>query len=59
MTKATAQKQQLVQARAFLGRTLATPEDEIQRAATIQAFELCFELSWKYLKPWLKKMAVW
>ncbi|HVC36410.1 MAG TPA: HI0074 family nucleotidyltransferase substrate-binding subunit [Candidatus Dormibacteraeota bacterium] len=50
MTKAVAQKQQLIRARDFLGRTLLAPEDEIQRAATIQAFEFCFELAWKYLK---------
>ncbi len=50
MTKLEAQKQQLVRARSFLLEVLGTPENKIQRAAAIQAFELCFELSWKYLK---------
>jgi len=50
MTKSEAQKQQLIKARDFLMRALAAPENDIQRAGTIKAFEFCFELSWKYLK---------
>jgi nucleotidyltransferase substrate binding protein (TIGR01987 family) len=57
VTKSSAQKQQLTRARAFLGRALAAPPDEIQRAGTIQAFEFCFELSWKYLKSLVEEDA--
>jgi nucleotidyltransferase substrate binding protein (TIGR01987 family) len=48
--KLEAQKRQLVKAKDFLDRALLQPEDEFQRAAVIQAFEFCFELTWKYLK---------
>lgn len=53
--KARAQRQQLVKAQAFLQRTLVESKGEIQRAAAIQAFEFCFELSWKYLKSLLEQ----
>lgn len=46
-----------MKAQAFLGRVLAIPEDEIQRAAAIKAFEFCFELSWKYLKSLVEEDA--
>jgi len=57
MTKSEVQKKQLLKARAFLGRALAASENEIQRAGTIQAFEFCFELSWKYLKSLVEEDA--
>jgi nucleotidyltransferase substrate binding protein (TIGR01987 family) len=53
--KLAAQRQQLSQAKDFLQRMLAEPESEMQRAATIQAFELLFELTWKYLKTLLEE----
>jgi nucleotidyltransferase substrate binding protein (TIGR01987 family) len=34
----------------FLEAVLAKPKDDYMRAAAIQAFEICFELSWKYLQ---------
>ncbi len=43
-------RQQLVKAQAFLQHAISFPVSDIQRAATIQAFEFCFELAWKYLK---------
>lgn len=39
----------------FLARTLDKPKDDYMRAATIQAFEMCFELSWKYLQARLEE----
>lgn len=39
----------------FLGKALATEPSDIQRAATIQAFEVSFELGWKLLKARLKE----
>jgi len=44
----------LAAATRFLGKALATEPSDIQRAATIQAFEFCFELGWKLLKARLK-----
>ena len=35
-------------------RLKITPEDELVAMALIQAFEFCFELSWKTLKDYLK-----
>lgn len=34
----------------FLGNTLDQPLNDYMRAAAIQAFEMCFELAWKYLQ---------
>ncbi|NNN20993.1 MAG: nucleotidyltransferase [Acidimicrobiales bacterium] len=50
MSRIDAQKAQLQKARDFLDRILNSEENEIQRAAAIQAFEVGFELAWKYLK---------
>jgi len=44
----------LATATAFLGKALDTEPSDIQQAATIQAFEFCFELAWKLLKARLK-----
>ena len=57
MTKSEAQKQQLIGVRDLLRRMLAAPENETQRMATIQAFELCFEPAWKYLKSLVEEDA--
>ncbi len=54
MDKLAAQRTQLARVQAFLRRVLAEPENDIQQAAAIQAFELCFELAWKYLKTLLE-----
>ena len=35
-------------------RLKITPDDEVVAMALIQAFEFCFELSWKTLKDYLK-----
>ncbi|NNN21893.1 MAG: nucleotidyltransferase [Acidimicrobiales bacterium] len=34
----------------FLTDVISKPPDIYMRAAAIQAFEICFELSWKYLQ---------
>lgn len=39
----------------FLANTLAQPYSDYMRAAAIQAFEICFELSWKYLQARLRE----
>jgi nucleotidyltransferase substrate binding protein (TIGR01987 family) len=44
----------LATAIAFLGKALETEPSDIQQAATIQAFEFCFELAWKLLNTRLK-----
>jgi nucleotidyltransferase substrate binding protein (TIGR01987 family) len=38
----------------FLERVLAAPQDDIQQAAAIQAFEFTYELSWKLLQARLR-----
>lgn len=48
--KITILKQRLVKSKQFLDKTLGFESGEIQRAAAIQAFEMCFELTWKLLK---------
>ncbi len=55
MDRSKVQFQQLEKAQAFLQRALSAPEGELQRAASIQAFEFCFELSWKYLKSLIEE----
>jgi nucleotidyltransferase substrate binding protein (TIGR01987 family) len=42
----------------FLADVLGKPRDDYMRAATIQAFEICFELSWKYLQARLFEAGV-
>jgi nucleotidyltransferase substrate binding protein (TIGR01987 family) len=44
----------LAKATLFLGKVLSTEPSDIQQAAAIQAYEFCFELSWKLLKARLK-----
>jgi nucleotidyltransferase substrate binding protein (TIGR01987 family) len=39
----------------FLADVLAQPPNDYMRAAAIQAFEICFELSWKYLQARLSE----
>jgi nucleotidyltransferase substrate binding protein (TIGR01987 family) len=47
-----------MRALAFLERTLAEQQSEIQRAASIQAFEFTYELSWKLLQELLRDEGV-
>ncbi len=42
----------------FLGNTLDQPLNDYMRAAAIQAFEMCFELAWKYLQARLDATAI-
>lgn len=49
------QRQQIIKAKLFLDRMLAKPEDEMQRAASIQAFGFCFEPFLKYLKSMVEQ----
>ncbi len=55
MSRIVAQKTQLQKVRDFLDRILNSDENEIQRAAAIQAFEVGFELAWKYLKTFVEE----
>ncbi len=50
--------ERLQKAANFLEKALSTPEDDVQRAAVIQAFEMCFELSWRLMKAWLAVQGV-
>lgn len=50
MNEREALERNLTTATAFLEKALATEASDIQRAATIKAFEFCFELGWKLLK---------
>jgi nucleotidyltransferase substrate binding protein (TIGR01987 family) len=43
-------KQDLQKSLAFLVSALAKQKDEFMIAASIQAFEICIELSWKYMQ---------
>lgn len=40
---------------AFLSDVLEQPRNDYMRAAAIQAFEICFELAWKYLQARLSE----
>ena len=42
--------QQLISTRDFLRESLHEAESKLEVAGTIQAFEVCYELSWKTLK---------
>jgi nucleotidyltransferase substrate binding protein (TIGR01987 family) len=48
----------LTSAAAFLAKALDTEASDIQQAASIRAFEFCFELSWKLLKERLREEGV-
>lgn len=39
----------------FLADTLQQPKNDYMRAAAIKAFEICFDLSWKYLQARLQE----
>jgi nucleotidyltransferase substrate binding protein (TIGR01987 family) len=43
---------------AFLADVLQQPQNDYMRAAAIQAFEICFELSWKYLQARLNEVGL-
>lgn len=47
-------KNKLVKALAFYSRTLKAEPGEMQRAALVQAFEVCFELCWKLMKNYVE-----
>jgi len=54
----TSNIERLAKATAFLDKVLKTSEDDVQRAAAIQAFEMCFELSWRVMKDWLEMQGI-
>jgi nucleotidyltransferase substrate binding protein (TIGR01987 family) len=58
MSRPQALAASLATATAFLDKALATESSDIQRAATIQAFEFCFELGWKLLKARLREEGI-
>ena len=58
MSKREGLRASLVRALAFLERTLVEPQSEIQRAASIQAFEFTYELSWRLLQELLRDEGV-
>ena len=58
MTRAESLAANLTTASRFLGKALGTEPSDIQQAATIQAFEFCFELGWKLLKERLRDEGV-
>jgi nucleotidyltransferase substrate binding protein (TIGR01987 family) len=50
VTEIAETKDKLERATAFFERINAADKSEMQRAALVQAFEICFELSWKLMK---------
>lgn len=44
----------LVQARNTLKKILQTAQNEAEKMGTVQAFEICYELSWKIMKKVLR-----
>lgn len=48
-------KEQLAKAILFLEETLSVKKDRISTAATVQAFEMAIELSWKFMKVLLEE----
>ncbi len=39
----------------FLGKTLDQPKNDYMRTAAIKSFEICFDLTWKYLQARLQE----
>jgi nucleotidyltransferase substrate binding protein (TIGR01987 family) len=54
MSKRESLADDVATATAFLVKALTAESSDIQRAATIHAFEFCFDLAWKLLKVRLK-----
>ena len=52
--KLTALEQQLDAAMSKFNEFYTAPESEIQKVASVQAFEFTYELAWKYLREALK-----
>ena len=44
----------LVQARDTLKRVLQTAQNEAEKMGVVQAFEICYELSWRIMKKILR-----
>jgi nucleotidyltransferase substrate binding protein (TIGR01987 family) len=58
VTRAESLAANLTTASRFLGKALGTEPSDIQQAATIHAFEFCFELGWQLFKERLREEGV-